>query len=429
MRVAYRTDLHRPLDPNLAVYGAYWNRGVACNPAAIHAKARELAPHIRGLWVVSSRHRDRMPAGVPYVIEGSRPYWRAMATATYLVNNSSFPGGFTKRPGQRYLQTHHGTPLKTMGLDQRAYPALARKADFAKILAHVGQWDFSLSANPHTTEVWDRVYPGPYERLDLGYPRNDVYFTATAEDIAKIRAGLGIAEGQTALLYAPTHRDYREGFVPDLDPERLARELGPEYVLLVRAHYFYGRSAGLGGRGEAPVLHHNPRQGRECGYGAPPGKPTGRVLDVTAHPQVEELCLAADALIADYSSLTFDYACLDRPVVVHAPDWDAYRGARGTYFDLLSGRPGDTPGPVTTTSGELVEAFRTGEWRSPASAALRTAFRERFCPYDDGHAAERVVRRFFGLPHFGLPHFGLPHFGLPHSGLPHSGLPHSGTPH
>ncbi|NEE06213.1 hypothetical protein G3M58_07165, partial [Streptomyces sp. SID7499] len=29
------------------------------------------------------------------------------------------------------------------------------------------------------------------------------------------------------------------------------------------------------------------------------------------------------------------------------------------------------------------------------AAALRTAFRERFCPYDDGHAAERVVRRFF----------------------------------
>ncbi|MFB6666778.1 MULTISPECIES: CDP-glycerol glycerophosphotransferase family protein [unclassified Streptomyces] len=374
MRAAYRTDLRRPLDPNLAVYGAYWNRGVACNPAAIHAKARELAPHIRGVWAVSSRHRDRMPPGVPYVIEGSRPYWRAMATATYLVNNSSFPGGFTKRPGQRYLQTHHGTPLKTMGLDQRAYPELARKTDFAKILAHVGQWDFSLSANPHSTEVWDRVYPGSYQRLDLGYPRNDTYFTATAEDIAKIRAELGIHADQTALLYAPTHRDYREGFVPDLDPERLARELGAEYVVLVRAHYFYGRSAGLG------------------------SAPTGRVRDVTAHPRVEELCLAADALITDYSSLAFDYACLDRPIVVHAPDWDAYRTTRGTYFDLLSGRSGDTPGPVTATSDELVEVFRAGEWRSPASAALRTAFRERFCPYDDGHAAERVVRRFFAVP-------------------------------
>ncbi|MFE2978636.1 CDP-glycerol glycerophosphotransferase family protein [Streptomyces sp. NPDC059258] len=374
MRAAYRTDLRRPLDPNLAVYGAYWNRGVACNPAAIHTKARELAPHIRGVWAVSSRHRDRMPPGVPYVIEGSRPYWRAMATATYLVNNSSFPGGFTKRPGQRYLQTHHGTPLKTMGLDQRAYPELARKADFAKILAHVGQWDFSLSANPHSTEVWDRVYPGSYQRLDLGYPRNDVYFTATADDIAKIRAELGIHADQTALLYAPTHRDYREGFVPDLDPERLARELGSQYVVLVRAHYFYGRSAGL------------------------EGTPTGRVLDVTAHPRVEELCLAADALITDYSSLAFDYACLDRPIVVHAPDWDTYRTTRGTYFDLLSGRPGDTPGAVTATFDDLVEVFRAGEWRSPASAALLTAFRERFCPYDDGHAAERVVRRFFAVP-------------------------------
>ncbi|MFD9068561.1 glycosyltransferase family 2 protein [Streptomyces lasiicapitis] len=52
MRVSYRADLRRSLDPRLAVYGAYWNRGVSCNPAAIHAKARELAPHIRGVWVV-----------------------------------------------------------------------------------------------------------------------------------------------------------------------------------------------------------------------------------------------------------------------------------------------------------------------------------------------------------------------------------------
>ncbi|WP_228991673.1 CDP-glycerol glycerophosphotransferase family protein [Streptomyces sp. DH8] len=401
LRAVYRADLRRPLDPDLAVYGAYWNRGVACNPAAIHAKARELAPHIRGVWVVSSRHRDRMPPGVPYVIEGSRPYWRAMATAAYLVNNSSFPGGFVKRPGQRYLQTHHGTPLKTMGLDQRAYPALARKVDFGKLLAHVGQWDASLSANPHSTGVWDRVYPGGYERLDLGYPRNDVYFTATADEIAKIRAGLGIAEGQTALLYAPTHRDYRDGFVPDLDPERLARELGPDYVVLVRAHYFYGRNAGVGATGGTPAVHHASRLCRDRGNGSPPATPpppAARVLDVTGHPRVEELCLAADALITDYSSLTFDYACLDRPIVVHAPDWPAYRAARGTYFDLLSGRPGDTPGPVTTTPAELADVFRTGEWRSPEATALRTAFRERFCPYDDGRAAERVVRHFFTRP-------------------------------
>ncbi|MFB7917749.1 CDP-glycerol glycerophosphotransferase family protein [Streptomyces sp. NPDC056061] len=369
MRAAYRTDLHRPLDPNLAVYGAYWNRGVACNPAAIHAKALELAPHVRGVWAVSSRHLDRMPPGVPYVIEGSRAYWRAMASATYLINNSSFPGGFTKRPGQRYLQTHHGTPLKTMGLDQRAYPALTRGAGLERIVAHADQWDFSLSANPHTTEIWDRVYPSGYEHLNLGYPRNDVYFTAGPERAAEIRRSLAIDPDRTVLLYAPTHRDYRKGFLPPVDLDRLTRELGPRYVVLVRAHYFYGRSAHLAA--------------------------DTRVRDVTGHPSVEELCLASDALITDYSSLMFDYACLDRPIITHAPDWAAYRASRGTYFDLLSGRPGDTPGAVTTTDDELLETLRGGEWRSAEAARLRSAFRERFCPYDDGHAAERVVRRLF----------------------------------
>ncbi|MCX4866765.1 CDP-glycerol glycerophosphotransferase family protein [Streptomyces sp. NBC_01369] len=365
-----RTDLLRPLDPNLAVYGAYWNRGVACNPAAIHARALELAPHIQGVWAVSARHRDRLPPGTPHVIGGSLAYWRMMATATYLINNSGFPGGFTKRPGQIYLQTHHGTPLKTMGLDRRGHPALTGGTSFEKVVAHADQWDFSLSANPHSTEIWDRVHPAGYEHLNLGHPRNDIFFTATPERTAAIRRELSLDPDRTVLLYAPTHRDYRRGYVPHLDPERLARELGPQYVVLVRAHHCYGGSL--------------PQIGAGAG-----------VVDVTGHPSVEELCLVSDALITDYSSLMFDYACLDRPIISHVPDREAYRASRGTYFDLLSGRPGDTPGAVATTEDELLELFRTGEWRSARTDGLRAAFRERFCPYDDGHAAERVVRRLF----------------------------------
>ncbi|TGA92562.1 bifunctional glycosyltransferase family 2 protein/CDP-glycerol:glycerophosphate glycerophosphotransferase [Streptomyces sp. MZ04] len=370
MRVTYATDLRRPLDPRLAVYGAYWNRGISCNPAAIHAKARELAPHIKGVWVVSSRNKHRVPDGVEYVIEGSRSYWQTMARATYLINNSSFPGGFTKRPGQVYLQTHHGTPLKKMGLDQRRYPAGTHGISFQKVLDHTDQWDLSLSANPHSTEVWERVYPSTsYESLEAGYPRNDVYFTAGESEVVRIREELGVADGRTVLLYAPTHRDYQKGFLPRLDLERFVRALGPSYVVLVRAHYFYGAEAGL--------------------------RAHPRLIDVTGHARVEDLCLAADALVTDYSSLMFDYACLDRPIVTYAPDWQAYRLARGTYFDLLSGRPGETPGAVATNEGELIELFRGGSWDGEEAAGLRSAFRERFCPYDDGGAAGRVVRRLF----------------------------------
>ncbi|WP_239091811.1 CDP-glycerol glycerophosphotransferase family protein, partial [Streptomyces sp. SID14478] len=372
MKAAYRADLRTTrLDPDLAVYGAYWNRGVSCNPAAIHAQARRTAPHIKGVFVVSSRHKDRVPDGVPYVIEGSRRYWQTMATATYLINNSSFPGGFTKRPGQVYLQTHHGTPLKKMGLDQRRYPAGTHGISFAKVLAHTDQWDYSLSANPHSTQVWERVYPSAaYAPLELGYPRNDVYFTTEQDRISKIRAELGIADGQRAILYAPTHRDYQKGFLPRLDLARFADALGDDHVVLVRAHYFYGDRAGL--------ADAHPR-----------------LRDVTGHHRVEDLCLAADALVTDYSSLMFDYACLDRPIVTYAPDWQAYRLARGTYFDLLSGLPGDTPGAVATTEEELVALFRDGGADTAATTRLRAAFRDRFCAYDDGGAAERVVRKLF----------------------------------
>ncbi|NUS17839.1 MAG: bifunctional glycosyltransferase family 2 protein/CDP-glycerol:glycerophosphate glycerophosphotransferase, partial [Streptomyces sp.] len=368
----YRMRLRRPVDPNLVVYAAYWNRGVACNPAAIHRKARQIAPHLRGVWVVNKADRDALPPGVDHVVVNTRRYWDVLARAGYLVNNANFTGTVVKRPGQRYVQTHHGTPLKHMGMDLRARPAVGKGMSFARLLDHADQWDYSLVANQHSAEVFDRVYPSGYTTLPSGYPRNDVFYTAGADEVRRARRALGLADGTTAILYAPTHRDYERDFVLPLDLERLARELGPGHTLLVRAHYFYGASP------ELEALHA-----------------AGAVVDVSAHPDVEELCLASDALVTDFSSLMFDYANLDRPILVHAADWAAYRAARGVYFDLLSGRPGETPGVVARDEAELAEAFRSGAWRDEASTALRAAFRTRFCAYDDGLAAERVVRRVF----------------------------------
>src|SRR5690606_23821681 len=99
--------------------------------------------------------------------------------------------------------------------------------------------------------------------------------------------------------------------------------------------------------------------------------------------------IAADVLITDYSSISFDFAVLDRPVVIHAPDWDDYRATRGATFDLMEAAPGF----VSRTVDELVEGFRSGAVAGPEATARRQAFRERFCSLDDGRAAERVVRR------------------------------------
>jgi CDP-glycerol glycerophosphotransferase len=360
----YRQQLERPLDPDLAVYGAYWFRGYSCNPRAIYEKSLELVPNARGVWVVRKDAVDAVPAGVEHVVRGTRPYFDAIARAKYMINNVNFPNNVVKRAGSVHVQTHHGTPLKYMGLDLRDSEAQGGGMDFDKLLMRVARWDYSISSNPHSTEVWERVYPGKYESLEIGYPRNDALGAATPETVAAARSALGVAGGKTVVLYAPTHREYEDGYVSRLDLARLADALGPDHVILARLHYFYDSD---------PLV----RELHEA----------GRLVDVATHPSVEELCLAADVLLTDYSSIMFDYAVLDRPIVIHAPDWEEYRARRGVYFDLLEA----APGTVARTQEEVAAAVA-----APGDGA-RAAFRERFCALEDGHSAERAVRRIWGL--------------------------------
>jgi CDP-glycerol glycerophosphotransferase len=363
---AYGVLRRLPLDENLAVYAAYWHRGYACNPAAIYEKARELAPQIRGVWVVETRAQAAaLPAGVPHVLLNSPAYLRATATAKYFVNNVNFPHTLAKRPGTVHLQTQHGTPLKSMGMDLRDFPLAADGMDFDRLREAVERWDFLVSPNPHTSEHFTRAFPGRYELLETGYPRNDRLANATAEECAAVREALGLPAGQRAVLYAPTHREARGGYLPLLDLPELARRLGPGHTLLVRTHYFHGD-----GPGDLTT-----------------GADAARIVDVSDHPVVEDLYLAADALLTDYSSVMFDFAVLDRPIVVFAPDWEEYRSVRGVYFDLLA----EPPGAVAADPAAVARALLAGD----PEPALRARFRERFCPWDDGGAAERVVRRVF----------------------------------
>jgi CDP-glycerol glycerophosphotransferase len=361
----YRRQLRKPIEPDLAVFAAYWYRDYSCNPRAIYEKLRELAPWIRGVWVIERDRVGRIPDGVEHVVSGTPSYYRLLARAKYFVNNVNFPNHLVKRDGTVHVQTHHGTPLKKMGLDLREAFVASRRMNFDRLLRRAARWDYSISSNTFSTEVWRRAYPIPFETLEVGYPRNDRLATATQAEVARVRKELGIPAGRTAVLYAPTHREYLRGYVEMLDVGRVADELGRDYVIMARAHYLYG-----------------PGDLRELNRAA-------LVLDVTEHESVEDLCLAADVLVTDYSAIMFDYGVLDRPIVIHAPDWDVYRTLRGTYFDLLA----EPPGVVTRTDDELVDAFRSGAVWGEEAARLRADFRAKFCALDDGRAAERVVRR------------------------------------
>ncbi|EGG48465.1 glycosyl transferase [Streptomyces griseoaurantiacus M045] len=363
LRLHYRTQRLLPVRADRAVFASHGGQPYGCNPGALEAAFRELAPRIRTTWITRPEHRHTVPPCTRGVRPGSFAYWTALARSRYLVGNAPFDARLRKRPGQIVVQTQAGTPLKRVGLDVRDRPAVVREGEVERLLRDADRWDYVLSGNRHSTLVWERAFPAAFTILEYGLPRTDRFHRAGAEETARLRASLGIPPHAVAVLYAPTFRDYRRTPYRPLDPERVLRRLGPGFVLLTRAHPAYGE----------PMVRVRDAPG---------------LLDVSGHPSVESLCLASDALLTDYSSLMFDYTGLDRPVVIHAEDREAYEAARGTYFDLRTFPPGE----VTHSEDEVVDVFLSGRYGGMRAARRRAAFRERFCPYDDGRAAERVVR-------------------------------------
>ncbi|MGW0866885.1 bifunctional glycosyltransferase/CDP-glycerol:glycerophosphate glycerophosphotransferase [Streptomyces sp. NPDC002611] len=370
LRTWYAAQSKRPLDPHLAVYSATHHRGVSGDPAAIHAKAREIAPHIRGVWVVREDAVDALPPGIDHVTPGSRRYHEVMARATYWVNNVNWPGTLAKRPGSVHIHTHQGTPLKYMGADLLTKPGARHGFDVPQMLRRADRWDYSLVAGLHAERAWERAYPCHFTSLRTGSPRNDALVGADPGRGREVRERLGIPDGDTVVLYAPTRRDYRKGgHVDRFDPARFAEDLGPGHTLVVRLHPSLagGVARGLG----LAELHRR-----------------GVLVDATDEPHVEDVLLASDALVTDYSALMFDYALLDRPIVVHADDWGAFAASRGAYFDITA----DAPGHVSRSYRELAWLFASGTWQDREAERLRAGFRERYCEFEDGQAAERVVR-------------------------------------
>ncbi|MDU0303948.1 bifunctional glycosyltransferase family 2 protein/CDP-glycerol:glycerophosphate glycerophosphotransferase [Streptomyces sp. PAL114] len=369
--VRARSLLRRPLDPDLAVYSAFSHRGMYGDPAAVYRAARELAPHVRGVWVVADEERAAaLPPDTPYVLLDSPGYRRVTERATYFVNNVNWPWALAKRPGSVHVHTHQGTPLKYMGADLLGKPGARLHFDVPRMLRRADRWDYSLVANRHSERVWEEAFPCHFTSLRSGSPRNDVLVRGDEERARATRERLGVPAGDTVVLYAPTRRDYRrDGLVERIDLARFAADLGEGRTLVVRLH---------------PSLADGPARG----LGLAELHRRGVLVDATDEPEVQDVLLAADVLVTDYSAVMVDYALLDRPIVIHADDWDAFRASRGAYVDVTA----EAPGHVTRSYRELAWLFASGTWADAESARLRAAFRERFCEFDDGGAAERVVR-------------------------------------
>ncbi|WP_171170449.1 CDP-glycerol glycerophosphotransferase family protein [Streptomyces sp. I05A-00742] len=364
-------ELHRlPVDEELVVFEALEGRGYADSPRYIHEELLRRDLPLYAVWSYTGS-RAGYPRGVPLVRRGSWEYVRTVARARYWVDSHGFPAHIPKRPGTRYLQTWHGQALKHMGFDTPEL-RLAGPARRRRHRAMVDRWDALIAPSEEFERTFVRGNEYTGELLRAGLPRNDVLVRwnepAQRERAVAARERLQIPDGKKVLLYAPTFRDgaRASGESIRVDLEDLVRRVGDAWTVVVRPHYYERFTV-------AREIGHAVRDGREF-------------------TDLNDLLLASDALLTDYSSVVFDYVNLGRPVLLYTDDYPAYRSTlRGTYYDLAD----IAPGPLLTGTGELAAALGDlGAVREEWAGAYER-FRTRFNPYETGHAAKAVVDLFF----------------------------------
>jgi CDP-glycerol glycerophosphotransferase len=349
--------VRRP-DDRRVFYSSFAGR-FSDNPRGVYDEIRRRDLPLVHTWLADES--SPFPNDVRTVALRDRSLPGELGRAGLVVANATVPQ-YVRRPGATYVQTWHGTPLKRIGLDNPYRKA--GTAGHARAVRDYAQWDFLVSQNPHSTAVFRRAFGYDGEVLEVGYPRNDVLQSAEAPTLrARTRELLGLPQGTTAVLYAPTFRDDtvdEPDAVVALDLRRLREALGDEVVVLLRLHHW------VAGR----------------------LRDTHGAIDVSRHGDIRELYLAADVLVTDYSSAMFDFAVTGKPIVLFTPDLEHYReGLRGFYFDVVE----QAPGAVCRTTDEL--AADLGDLDGSRQPDRYQEFAARYCPWDDGHAARRIVDR------------------------------------
>ena len=350
---------------------AYFGEQVTDNGLSIQRELQRRGSDLPVYWAVQDHSLPVPEGGIPVVVN-STEWYELLSSVTYYIDNMYQPDYHRKPAGQVMVQTFHGYPFKRMGHPHWESLQFSQ-ARIDAYDARAAEWDYLVSPARYATELLVRDFAYPGQVLEIGYPRNDALQAPDADEVRRLtRESLGIREDQTAVLYAPTFRDYlaandAQAVMADFfDFAEAHQRLGDGYVILVRGHAFNARS------------HHRVGQLPGC-------------VDVTDYPEVSDLYLAADAAVVDYSSLRFDFGVTGKPMVFHVPDLQRYKDTRGWLFDFeLS-----APGPLVSTTAEVADRLADLEGVRREFAGAYETFRADFLDLEDGRAGARFVDAVF----------------------------------
>lgn len=351
-------------EPQKVVLSSYWGKGYGDNPKYITEEILKQGLDWDIVWMTNGTNMN-YPQGVRTVLYGSNDALRELASAKMWVDNVRNSLQPPKKKNQVYLQTWHG------GVSFKCVEKAAEKTihpNYVKAAKRDGQISDGIvcACRIQKEDFQENFWLNPNtEILECGLPRNDIFFDQewVEQKYREIRRHFGIDQDTKIVLYAPTFRDdysmdaYRLDFVGIL--EAMERRFRQKMVLVVRLHPNV--------QDQADFIEYD-----------------DRILNGTTWPDAQELYMAADYMISDYSSSFLDYALLNRPVFLCLPDYEKYRAERGLneVFEQC-------PFPRAYSSEQLLEVI--GTFSEEKYWADMAAFREKWQPYDDGHAAQTIV--------------------------------------
>ncbi len=235
-----------------------------------------------------------------------------------------------------YFFTTHGILVKCDGPDLKQYK-------FSSKATH--QYDCCLSQSEYEKNIEMRMFGLSEDKIKIvGYPKDDIFVQYTAEDRTNLRKKLNIPENKKAILYAPTYRedlDLQEAF--EMNVNKWKEQLSGEYVLLYRAH---------------PTVEPSQRETDDF------------FRNETEYEVVEDLMIASDILVSDYSGIIFDYCIMHKPIYLWTYDYDEYEKRRGLYFDIRKELPSSDKEEV------VIQMIKNHDWSTVSEEVIH--FQEKY---------------------------------------------------
>lgn len=264
-------------------------------------------------------------------------YYKTALKARCWVTNVAIERALNFRGKKTYyFYTTHGILPKCDGADVKGkkFTSKAKR-----------QYDCCLAQSEIEKDICLHISGIPEKNVKiLGCPKDDILVHHTKEFRQKIRKELGIPQDKKAILYAPTFREGRnltESFV--IDVEKWRKQLSPNFVLLYRAH---------------PVVSSKSKIDNSF------------FIDVTKYEVVEELMIASDVLVSDYSGIIFDYCIMHKPIFLWTYDYEEYQKKRGLYFDIRKELK------YSASESEIIEMILNHNWETIPTEVVK--FQEKY---------------------------------------------------